>query len=169
MIKNSEYNHPIITAHKISFLKEKVIDCLLKKEMNLSFPQYAVLLFCDLFPCVSQQKIAEFRNCTEASVSKTIKLMMNKGFLTRKGVKGDKRKNEIKLTTKGNRLLKRAKMVVKKEFDLLCSSLTKTEYKNIGNLLDKVFERVLLRAEDLKIIKNKEHIKIHPVKIPIKN
>jgi len=152
-------NHPIVMVHKISFLSEKIMDYLLKKEMNLSSSQYAVLLFCDLFPNISQQQIAEMRNCTEASISRTIKLMMKKGFLQRDNALGDKRKKELLLTSNGKILLEKSKKIVGKEFGSFCSVLSEKEKKETSHIFEKIWKKVSLRAEHLDIIKCHHHLK----------
>lgn len=156
---NNFATHPFVVIHKISFLKEKIIDYILKREMDLSFSQYMVLVFYDFFPNISQHGIAELRNCTEASISRTTKLLIKKGLLEVGDIGNDRRTKKLRLTNKGKTLLKNAKKIVNKEFDSFCSVMTKNQKRETFEILDKVWKKVFERGENLNIIKYKNHLK----------
>jgi len=119
--------HPIIMMHKICSLNEKIQDHLLKKKLDLSLSQYMILILLSLEPGQSQESLAARRNSTEASISRTVKILIRKKFITSRFDPQDKRKKELLLSDRGQKLLVRSKNIVSQEFDLFLREIDKDE------------------------------------------
>ncbi|MEI6528519.1 MAG: MarR family transcriptional regulator [bacterium] len=148
--------HPIITMHKICFLNEKIQDHWLKKKLNLSLAQYMILIFLSLKPGLSQEDIAQRRNCTEASVSRIIRIMAEKKFITSRSAVGDKRKKELFLSDRGRKLLVRAKNIVNQEFGLILQKVGQEEENKLKKSLDKILLTITDRAHKLSVIRQEK-------------
>ncbi len=145
--------HPIITMHKVCFLNEKIQDHLLKKKLDLSLSQYMVLVFLSLKPGQSQEDLAVRRNSTEASISRTVKILIRKKFITCQPDLADKRKKKLFLSGSGQKLLVRAKNIVSQEFNSFLREIDKDEGEELERNLEKILKAITDRGQRLSIIK----------------
>ena len=139
--------------HKVCFLNEKIQDHLLKKKLDLSLSQYMVLVFLSLKPGQSQEDLAVRRNSTEASISRTVKILIRKKFITCQPDLADKRKKKLFLSGSGQKLLVRAKNIVSQEFNSFLREIDKDEGGELERNLEKILKAITDRGQRLSIIK----------------
>lgn len=98
--------------HHLMSLLEKHADTFLMEELSLSFMQTLILNIIRHHPNTTQNFVAECTKFTPGAVSRQIEVLREKGMLTRKVKKDNRREHEITLTAKG-------KKEVEKAFNLL--------------------------------------------------
>lgn len=83
-------------------------DQLLLERLGIGFSQFKILMVLQKKPHVQQKAIAETLGQTEASISRQIKLMHDKGLLSTSINPANRRERMTTLTGKGDRLIEEA-------------------------------------------------------------
>src|SRR3989338_10421342 len=94
--------------HHLSFVLDRQSDQVLQEQLGIGFSQFKIMMVLRWNRGVQQKLIADNLGQTEASVSRQIKLLKNRGLLTRKPFAKNKREHITVLTTKGERLIEAA-------------------------------------------------------------
>lgn len=88
----------------------------------------------------SPSEVAEVTGLTRGAVSKLIERLLQKGFVTRTESSGDRRYQEIKLTTAAIRLVPKLAKLADENDESFFSILSQAERKNLMNTLKKLAE-----------------------------
>ncbi len=88
----------------------------------------------------SPSVIAELTGLTRGAVSKLIDRLLHKGLVTRTESSGDRRYQEIKLTTNAIRLVPKLAKLADENDESFFSILSKSEQKELMNTLKKLAE-----------------------------
>lgn len=89
----------------LAFTMSRQSDQTLQERLGIGFSQFKILMVLDKSPYIQQRQIADALGQTEASISRQIKLMMERGLLQSSPRAGNRREHVITPTTKGLRLL----------------------------------------------------------------
>ncbi|MBC2331039.1 MarR family winged helix-turn-helix transcriptional regulator [Listeria swaminathanii] len=118
---------------------QKVYDDVLDKN-NLSESRFIILMFLKRAPNheLLPSLIAEKLGATRATVSKMLKAMEQKGWITKKTSISDKRSITIKLTEAGMHILENFLPINFQTVHLLFDQLTQDEMKQFSYLLGKI-------------------------------
>lgn len=92
----------------LSSVLSKQSDQALRERLGIGFSQFKILRVLQHDPHSQQRHIAEWLGQTEASISRQIKLMVDKGLLNTKVSPGNRREHLATPTTKGLRLAEEA-------------------------------------------------------------
>jgi DNA-binding MarR family transcriptional regulator len=109
-------------------------------ELNLTYPQYLVML------CLWEKKelpvmeLANLLHLDSGTMSPLLKRMEKEGFITRIRSKEDERKVLVTLTPAGKKLKEKAIKVPEQVLD--CSCLGKTELMKLKNNLNDLREKI---------------------------
>lgn len=87
-------------------------DQVLQERLGIGMSQFRILMLLQLEPGVQQRKLADCLGQTEASISRQIKLMADKGLLTVAVNPKSKREHVMVLTPKGVKITEAAKDVL---------------------------------------------------------
>jgi len=79
-------------------------DQVLQERLGIGYSQFKILMVLDRHPYVQQRQIAEALGQTEASISRQIKLMTDRGLLQSTVSEANRRQHITTLTGKGIRL-----------------------------------------------------------------
>ncbi|TCR15000.1 DNA-binding MarR family transcriptional regulator [Sphingobacterium sp. JUb78] len=86
----------------------------------------------------SQSEIADLVFKDYASMTRIIKLMINKNYLTKTIDDADKRKSELKITTSGKEIIEKLNPVITKNREIALNSLSEQELKQLFEILSKI-------------------------------
>ncbi|MDC0875239.1 MarR family transcriptional regulator [Flavobacteriaceae bacterium] len=100
--------------------------------------QILLLIQIDRKPDVSQVELAEQLFKDEASITRMIELLVKKNFIERKENKNDRRKKDLKITSKGKKLLDLAIPVINKNREIAQKDITEKEKDTLLELLNKI-------------------------------
>ncbi len=92
-----------LLQHTASILSRQS-DQVLQERLGIGMSQYRLLLMMQKSPNVQQRKLAECLGQTEASVSRQIKLLCEKGMMTIKVNPKSRREHITVLTARGNKM-----------------------------------------------------------------
>lgn len=93
-------------SYRIQFLYEKMMTRIIQKTQLDIRPDQVPVMFCiHINPTISQQEIANCLDRDKASMTRTIKNLVGKGYITTSNCPIDNRKNTLTLTPKGNSII----------------------------------------------------------------
>lgn len=98
----------------------------------------------------SPSVVAEMTGLTRGAVSKLIERLLQKGFVTRSEAEGDRRFQEIKLTTAALKLVPKLALIADKNDDKFFSVLTAAEKKSLMGILIKLASSHELNATPIE-------------------
>lgn len=86
----------------------------------------------------TQSEIADLIFKDYASMTRIIKLMINKKYLTKNIDDADKRKAELKITKSGKEIIEKLNPVIKKNREIALNTLSEQELKQLFKILNKI-------------------------------
>ena len=113
-------------------------DQLLQERLGIGMAQFKVLTTLQERANVQQRFLAVMLGQTEASVSRQIKLLLEKGLLSVQVNPADKRKHVTALTAKGVKLAQAAREIVDANHEPALDGLSKKERQQLGELLQQL-------------------------------
>jgi DNA-binding MarR family transcriptional regulator len=131
---------------KIAFLLEKKADEALKEELGIGFAQYKVLEAINQNSLARQNMVAEMLDQTEASISRQIKILENKGLINVAKVMGNKRARELSLTKVGEEIVGQSEHILEITQEKTMTGLSFQDQR----YLIEIFERMLDNTRKLQ-------------------
>ena len=98
--------------HHLSALYTRESDQILQEQLGIGFAQFKILSTLAENPAGQQKHIAFALGQTEASISRQIKLLRNKGMLETRIQPQNRREHQTTLTAKGQRIIEAAQNVL---------------------------------------------------------
>lgn len=102
--------------HHLAAVIGKQSDQALQEQLGIGLSQFKILMVLEWNPRVQQKAIADSLGQTEASVSRQIKLLKEKGLLVSKADPQNRRKHITTPTTKGMQVTEAANNVLRRDF-----------------------------------------------------
>lgn len=121
--------------HHVSAVLAKQSDQALQNRLGLGFSQFKILMVLQWNPNVQQRLIAESLGQTEASISRQIKLMDERGWLRTTVSPKNRREHITTPTSKGIRLTEQAMKVLNEQHAPAFGNLSE---KQISQLLESL-------------------------------
>lgn len=128
--------------HSLMFAMDKIADVLLRKELNITYSKFLVLMSVGYCPNKSQKCIADHLDHTEAAVSRQISILEKEGLVKIKLNNDNKREKLVDITKKGEELLEKSFEILSQATDNLLSTLNKEEVDISDKSLDKLIVHV---------------------------
>lgn len=107
----------------LSGVLAKQNDQALNEQLDIGFSQFKILRVLQIKPNTSQKQIAQWLGQTEASISRQIRIMINKGLLQSSKSPNNKRKHLTTITTKGMQINDKSLEVLNKTHSQMFESL----------------------------------------------
>ncbi len=127
------------SLHVLQGELEKRIETVLAKKDNLSLSQYLVLVgFASSVGSLSQAKLAEKLRLTEATISRHIGILIERGLLARKKEVNNKKSYALSLTPLGIEVFQKTEERILEEVEKYFSILSKQEKVETASILRKV-------------------------------
>src|SRR5688572_23190405 len=98
----------------LAFTMSRQNDQILQEQLGIGFSQFKILTVLQHNPSTQQRDIAEALGQTEASISRQIRLMHERGLLQTRISPQNRRKHLTTLTSKGEQLTEEAMRVLNK-------------------------------------------------------
>jgi len=122
---------------KLKVRLDRITTLTLKQELGFGNSQFRILLALTLRPDITQKKIADFWDVTEASVSRQIKILEKNNFITRD-------KNGMAITTLGQNTLEKARVAVDTVFEEIFADVTSADRKLMTQLTETLIKNVTI-------------------------
>lgn len=136
---------PTNTQNQIAFLIQHVAfslsrldDQVLQERLGIGFSQFKLMMVLQKKPHIQQKQIAKSLNQTEASISRQIKLLQEKGLLQTKLNPHNRREHVTTLTTKGQRFTDEANNILAGNHIGLFQELSPKQLEQLKASLDAI-------------------------------
>lgn len=114
------------------------IDRLLLERLGIGVSQYKVLAFLDAHPQVGQRAVADHLRQTEASISRQVKLLLQKGLVERMTNPKSRREYIMALTPKGSKLTFAAQDILASYDANVFGQLDVKQQQKLSNILEQL-------------------------------
>ena len=130
-----------LLTHSSSIMMRQA-DQVLQERLGLGLSQLRILTMLEHQPHVRQRRLADSLGQTEASISRQIKLLSEKGFLSVSISPKSRREHLALLTPKAIKITQAAKEVLEVHYRPLVESLGGKQLEKITNSLVKIHSQV---------------------------
>ncbi len=124
----------------LAFTMSRQNDQILQERLGLGFSQFKILMVLHRNPHIQQRDIADALGQTEASISRQIKLMIDKGLLRSTANSENRRQHITTPTSKGNRLADEAMVVLNNYHSPMFSRLSEKDQEQLIKILESMHE-----------------------------
>ncbi|HET6924812.1 MAG TPA: MarR family transcriptional regulator [Candidatus Saccharimonadales bacterium] len=124
----------------IATIHARESDQILLEQFGIGYSQYKILGSIKNNPALRQKHIAFELGQTEASVSRQINLLQERGMLTVRVNPTNRREHSVVITRKAERLMEAAEQVLANYQSASLSHLSKQQQNQLLNLLATIFK-----------------------------
>jgi DNA-binding MarR family transcriptional regulator len=126
--------------HHLAFSLDSASDQILREKFAIGLAQLRILLVLEAQDGITQKKIAEELSQTEASVSRQIKILAQKGLIEIEGNFDNRRERLIYQTHEGHVLAQKSIQVLNEYHGPIFDSLSEKEQQQLAATLQKLSE-----------------------------
>lgn len=126
----------------LAFTMSRQNDQNLQERLGIGFSQFKILMVLERNPHIQQRQIAETLGQTEASISRQIKVMLEKGLLSSTINPQNRREHITTPTNKGARVVEEASAILNNYHGPMFERLSEKERIELGNILVNMHECV---------------------------
>lgn len=109
-----------------------------KLGFKVTINQILLIIQIDHNPEVSQVELAELLFKDVASITRMIEILVKQGFVEREENKDDRRKKDLKISTKGQKLLDLSISVIRENREIAQQNISKQEKETLFKILNKI-------------------------------
>lgn len=128
----------------LAFILSRQSDQVLQEQLGIGFSQFKIVMILRWAPSIQQKQIADKLGQTEASISRQIKLLHDKGMLSTHISAENKREHITTLTPKGEKLTERAMEILNNYHAPTFASLTPKQQENLLEILNIMHDTVCI-------------------------
>jgi len=128
--------------HSIGYLLQHVAgvllgqsDQVLQERLGIGMSQYKILMMLHVMPNVDQRKLADCLGQTEASISRQVKLLQQKGLLATRVDPAERRRHLTTPTAKGIKITEAARDVLDQHQAPLFATLNEKQQQQLKEML----------------------------------
>ena len=137
---------PGVKLHQTAFMMAKIAEKELTARMDLTFPQFMMMVMIKHKAGGKQSEMAKMGHLTEAAVSRMVEGMVEKGLVTRKENPGNRREHIIEMTEKGGKELAGGLEIVSECMGNIFGVLSKQEQKDLSEFFKNVVFLLTLKT-----------------------
>jgi len=138
----SPINNLNYLVHHLAAVMGKQSDQVLKEQLGIGYAQYRILMVLDWNPRVQQSVIANHLGQTEASISRQVKVLKDKGLLASKIDPQSKRKHISVPTPRGMQITEAATDLLKHIFNQDFASIGDDQLNKLTQGLQALHKQV---------------------------
>lgn len=135
MDRSPQSNSLIYELHKTVWILDKLADRTLQQQLQLTYPQFLMLLAIAQHETVSQRVVADFLELTPGAVSRHIEILRERELLVREENLENRREHRLHLTESGKLLFKKAKAILDQKYTELLPDLAPEKQKQLEEVL----------------------------------
>lgn len=131
------------TLHHLSFMLDRQSDMLLQEHFNMGFSQFKVLMVLHKHEGIQQREIADTLGQTEASVSRQIKVLIEKGLVDSRHDSANRRQRITRLTSAGIAAIESALMLLENHYRPMFEKLSDRQINELTEILHSMQQHVV--------------------------
>jgi DNA-binding MarR family transcriptional regulator len=124
------------------------------KSFDVRSSQISILRLLEIMDGINQESIRKYLHLDKGTIAKTIKPLINKGYVTRETDPKDKRAYRIFLTLKGREIMPDVKNAVTRWTDALTADFTEEEKDTAYVLLSRMSENAVKYLKNYVSVNN---------------
>lgn len=124
----------------LAFSFGRTNDQILQEQLGIGFSQFKIMMVLQKKPQIQQKQIAAALSQTEASISRQIKLLFDKGLLQTTVSPKNRREHITTLTPKGVRYTEEARRIMSDFFGPIFENFSDKQLDQLTELLTKLHE-----------------------------
>jgi DNA-binding MarR family transcriptional regulator len=125
----------------VATMMQRQSDQMLQERLGIGMSQYRILLMVEHTPNVGQRIIADSLGQTEASISRQVKLLHERGMLVTRIDPRERRRHITALTPKGAKVILAAREILEQFYDPLFGAMSNKEQEQLHMMLTGLHER----------------------------
>ena len=123
---------PAYALHAVVTVLDRAADQILKEQLGTTYSRFLTLLTLQRLGSATQRELAAELGVSEPSISRSVPLLTNEGFLTATSVPGEGNRRRVELTDAGEKLVDEAADILEDSF----AQLVKAAGMEPGRILD---------------------------------
>ncbi len=131
----------------LAFVLSRHSDQVLQEQLGIGFSQFKIMMVLKWQPSVQQKQIADKLGQTEASISRQIRLLHDKGLLGTRISPENKREHITTLTSKGEKLTEQAMLILNNYHAPTFASLSPKQQENLLEILNIMHDAVCVEKQ----------------------
>ncbi len=131
----------------LAFSLSRLHDQVLQEQLGLGYSQFKLMMVLEKMPHIQQKQIANALNQTEASISRQIKLLHDKGLLQTTVSPKNRREHITTLTAKGLRFADEARRIVAEHTKPMLADLNDKEQEQLLQQLKRLHDVLCTNSE----------------------
>lgn len=131
----------------LAFVLSRHSDQVLQEQLGIGFSQFKIMMVLKWDPAIQQKQIADKLGQTEASISRQIKLLHDKGLLGTRISADNKRGHITTLTPKGEKLTERAMLILNNYHAPTFASLSPKQQQTLLEILNIMHDAVCIEKQ----------------------
>jgi DNA-binding MarR family transcriptional regulator len=113
---------PAYALHALVAVLDRAADRILRERLGITFSRYLTLLTLQRLGSATQRELAAELGVSEPSISRSVPLLTDEGFLTVTSVTGGGNRRRVELTAVGEKLVNEAADILEDSFAQLMSA-----------------------------------------------
>ena len=109
-------HEPAYALHALVAVADRAADQILKERLGITFSRYLTLLTLQRLGSATQRELAAELGVSEPSISRSVPLLTDEGFLTVTSVAGSGNRRQVELTAVGEKLVDEAADILEGSF-----------------------------------------------------
>ena len=130
----------IYKLHKVVWAIDKLADRVLQQEIQITYPQFLMLMAIARQTNVSQRTVADFLDLTPGAVSRHSEILRERGLLLRQENRENRREHRLLLTTEGEALYKKAKLLLEETCAGVVGALGESQQESLNQIIEVLQE-----------------------------
>lgn len=143
-VRNNTHDEIDYLLQHISSVIVKQNDQALQERLGIGFSQFKILRVLEHNPKTQQKQIADWLGQTEASISRQIKLMIEKGLLQTNINPKNRREHLTTLTAKGQHLNQESTKVIQANHNDIFRHLSDKKQQQLLEIIDCIHKDICL-------------------------
>ena len=113
---------PAYALHALVTVLDRAADQILKEQLGTTYSRFLTLLTLQRLGSATQRELAAELGVSEPSISRSVPLLTNEGFLTATSVPGEGNRRRVELTAVGEKLVDEAADILEDSFAQLVTA-----------------------------------------------
>jgi len=113
---------PAFALHALVTVLDRAADQILKERLGTTYSRFLTLLTLQRLGSATQRELAAELGVSEPSISRSVPLLTNEGFLTATSVPGEGNRRRVELTAVGEKLVDEAADILEDSFAQLVTA-----------------------------------------------
>jgi DNA-binding MarR family transcriptional regulator len=113
---------PAYALHALVTVLDRAADQILKERLGTTYSRFLTLLTLQRLGSATQRELAAELGVSEPSISRSVPLLTNEGFLTATSVPGEGNRRRVELTVAGEKLVDEAADILEDSFAQLVTA-----------------------------------------------